>query len=40
MVSPVGVEPTAIRLKVECSTTELQARLTPQKQSFYRFVNR
>jgi len=27
LVSPVGVEPTAIRLKVECSTTELQALL-------------
>jgi hypothetical protein len=26
LVSPVGVEPTAVRLKVECSTTELQAR--------------
>ncbi len=36
----MGVEPTAIRLKVECSTTELQARLPPQKQTFYRPVNR
>lgn len=25
LVSPVGVEPTANRLKVGCSTTELQA---------------
>jgi hypothetical protein len=26
VVRLVGIEPTAIRLKVECSTTELQAR--------------
>ena len=26
LVRLVGIEPTAIRLKVECSTTELQAR--------------
>jgi hypothetical protein len=25
MVGPVGIEPTTIRLKVECSTAELQA---------------
>ena len=28
MVSPVGIEPTTIRLKVECSTTELRTRRT------------
>ena len=26
LVGPVGIEPTTIRLKVECSTAELQAR--------------
>jgi hypothetical protein len=26
VVGPVGIEPTTIRLKVECSTAELQAR--------------
>ena len=30
LVCPVGIEPTTIRLKVECSTTELPARVAAQ----------
>ena len=39
-MSPVGVEPTAIRLKVECSTTELQALTGGVNQILAHPVNR